>query len=328
MKWQKTVLANGLEAIAPEIISASRATDIPAFYAEWFFNRLNEGYAEWTNPFNGKSQLVSFANTRLLVFWTKNPRPIMPYLKELNERGINYYFLFTLNNYEKEGYEPQLPEINERICTFIKLSELIGKGRVVWRFDPIFLSDKIDSAEIIKRFKNIGLQIKNFTERMIFSFAEIEEYKKVERNLIREKVKYSLPSKKERTNIAAQLSSNCKTWDILPFACAQKDDYSLLNVQASKCIDGGLISKEFGHDKLLMDFIHPQGNQRTFFDINYSHLKDKGQRKNCGCIKSKDIGVYNTCPHLCVYCYANSSKKSILRNYASHTPKNPRIIPS
>ena len=118
-----------VEASTPVIISASRSTDIPAFYAEWFFNRLEKGYCVWYNPFNQKPMYISFAKCKVIVFWTKNPKPIIPYLHELDKRGIHYYFQVTLNDYIAEGFEPNVPSLSVRIETFKELSKLIGKER-------------------------------------------------------------------------------------------------------------------------------------------------------------------------------------------------------
>ena len=135
-----------VEATAPVIISASRSTDIPAFYAKWFFNRLAKGYCVWYNPFNQQPMYVSFKKCKVVVFWTKNPAPIIPYLPELDKRGIHYYFQVTLNDYEQEGFEPNVPSVKSRIATFRLLSELIGKERVIWRFDPLIVTPQLTTA--------------------------------------------------------------------------------------------------------------------------------------------------------------------------------------
>ncbi|MEN4046983.1 DUF1848 family protein [Sulfurimonas sp. NWX367] len=175
MQWkkQKIILENGTttEAQAPVIISASRATDIPTFYADWFVSRWEAGYLKWTNPFNNKPLYVSFANTRLVVFWTKNPRPMFKYLDYLDANIPNYYFQYSLNDYDKEGYEAKVPNVENRIKTFIELSKRLGKKRVVWRYDPLLLTTEIDVAELLRRVKNIGDQIYNYTEKLVFSFA-------------------------------------------------------------------------------------------------------------------------------------------------------------
>lgn len=118
-----------VEAVRPVIISASRSTDIPAFYAKWFINRLKAGYCVWYNPFNQQPMYISFQNTKVVVFWTKNPEPIIEYLPELDKRGIHYYFQVTLNDYEQEGFEPNIPPLHDRIAVFRNLSEKIGKEK-------------------------------------------------------------------------------------------------------------------------------------------------------------------------------------------------------
>lgn len=122
-----------VEALASIIISASRSTDILAFYAKWFFNRLAKGYCVWHNPFNRQKMYVSLEWCKAIVFWTKNPKPILPYLRELDERGIHYYFQFTLNDYMDEGFVPNVLSVTKRVETFRDLSEMIGKERVIWR---------------------------------------------------------------------------------------------------------------------------------------------------------------------------------------------------
>ena len=132
-----------VEATAPVIISASRSTDIPAFYAKRFFNRLAKWYCARYNPFNQQKMYISFQNCKVVVFWTKNPKPILPHLHELDERGIHYYFQVTLNDYVKEGFEPNVSSVDDRVETFKKLSEMIGKERVIWRFDPLIITPNI-----------------------------------------------------------------------------------------------------------------------------------------------------------------------------------------
>ena len=150
-----------VEAIAPVIISASRSTDIPAFYAKWFFNRLAKGYCTWYNPFNiNQKMYISFERCRVIVFWTKNPAPIIPYLPELDKRGIHYYFQVTLNDYVKEGFEPNVPSVEERVETFKKLSSLIGKEKVIWRFDPLIITPNIEPRELLTRIWHVGNKLK------------------------------------------------------------------------------------------------------------------------------------------------------------------------
>lgn len=143
--WERVAIkldsGDECEGVAPVIISASRSTDIPAFYGTWFVERLKRGYADWVNPFSGSLQHVSFARTRAIVFWTKDPRPMMAKLRDVAAIVPNFYFLYTLNDYEQEGYEPAVAHLERRIRTFLELSDRLGPGRVVWRFDPLILSD-------------------------------------------------------------------------------------------------------------------------------------------------------------------------------------------
>jgi hypothetical protein len=142
MKWPNVTIetdAGPQKAIAPFIISASRSTDIPAFHVPWFFNRLKAGYCKWLNPFNQRAVYVSFERAKAFVFWTKNAAPILPLLSELDRRGAAYYFQFTINDYEAENIEPHVPPLNERLDAFKRLSQKLGKERVIWRYDPLLL---------------------------------------------------------------------------------------------------------------------------------------------------------------------------------------------
>ena len=182
MTWEKLEILTDegekVTAQAPVIVSASRSTDIPTFYADWFVERWKKGYIKWLNPFNGVPLYVSFKNTKVVVFWTKNPKPMFKHLGFLDENVKNYYFQFSLNDYDKEGYEGKVPRLENRINTFKELSERIGKERVVWRFDPLLLTTEIDIKELLRRLENIGNQIYFFTNKLVFSFADISIYKK------------------------------------------------------------------------------------------------------------------------------------------------------
>ena len=171
---------NGTEVLAqpPLIVSASRATDIPAFYADWFFRRLDMGYVRWRNPFSGQESYVSFGNTRFIVFWSKNPAPLLPYLSTLKERGIGCYIQYTLNNYESEGLEPKVPPLAYRIDTLRRLVNALGIGTVVWRFDPLILTDRINVDTLLEKIAHISDALVGCTEKLVFSFADIESYKK------------------------------------------------------------------------------------------------------------------------------------------------------
>lgn len=293
------------EAILPLIISASRATDIPAFFARKFIQTIERGYIYKTNPFNHKKYLISLSSTRLIVFWTKNPAPIMPYLSELDKKNINYYFQFTLNDYEEDGLEPNVPSLVDRIEAFKKLSEKIGKEKVIWRFDPVLLLKNQKTKTLVTRINSIANEIYQYTEKLVFSFADLS-YRKVKNNLKRAGIEYHNFTDKEKITFAAELVKQIGQYKLKIATCAQEIELQHLGIMHNKCIDDDLIVKLFPGDKVLMDFIKP--------NLGTKKLKDKGQRKHCACIYSKDIGTYNTCSYLCNYCYANTSAKMVGNN--------------
>jgi DNA repair photolyase len=293
-----------VQAQAPVVISASRATDIPAFFPEWFIHRIRKGYVRWENPFNKSHTYVSFRNMRVVVFWTKNPRPLIPFLKEMEKQGIHSYFQFTLNDYEKERLEPRIPPLKERIETFRRLSDLVGKERVIWRFDPLVLAPGITPSDLLEKIGNVGEQLKNLTEKLVFSFVDIQPYRKVRRNLLKDYPKTMVENaefKEEQILETAEgLAQIQKQWKseaghIHLATCAETADLKKYGIEHNRCIDDRLMKRIFPADKTLMHYLEDKKN-----------LKDKGQRKACGCVKSKDIGAYNTCHYVCKYCYACS----------------------
>lgn len=316
-----------IQAVCPIIVSASRSTDIPAFYADWFFERLRRGYVAWVNPFNQKTMYVSFEKTRMIVFWTKNPEPIIPYLDELERLNIHYYFQFTLNDYVDEKLEPGVPPLEKRIGTFKQIADRIGKKRVIWRLDPLMLSESLTVASLLKKAMRIGNELHNYTDKMVFSFADISPYRKVQRNL--KDTLYREFNDDERFQWAKGLTEINNSWNLQLATCAEEMALEKYGIIHNKCIDDDLMMRLFPEDKVLMDFIGatPSLLSASGMEIQKSK-KDSGQRKACGCIVSKDIGEYNTCPHLCSYCYANSSRETVLRNWAAHkaNPLSDRIV--
>ena len=323
--WDRVEIqtAAGLKtAIAPVIISASRATDLPAFYGDWFMNRLAAGYVKWINPFNQQAQYVSFKQTRAIVFWTKNARPFFKHLPQLDKMGLNYYFTFSVNDYEAEGLEPSLPGLAARIKTFQELAELIGEKRVVWRFDPLILSPQLTVEKLLAKIENVGQQLHEYTEKLIISFADIAQYRRVQNNLIAGGfTDYREFDQASMRAIAAGLQEINQKWGLQIATCAEDLDLSAYGIIHNKCIDDQLLRELFPHDQVLMEFLGDETAQPGLFpgiikkEHRSSNLKDKGQRKACGCIVSKDIGQYNTCMHLCKYCYANHSTHLVRRNY-------------
>ena len=340
-QWQKTQIQrdNGMmaEAQAPVIISASRSTDIPAFYADWFFHRLKAGYSAWTNPFNGVKSFVSYEKCRFIVFWSKNPKPLLEHLDELKERNIGCYIQYTLNNYVKEGLEKGVPPLEERIDTFKRLVEKIGKGKVIWRFDPLILTDQICLDDLLRKVENIGDQLLGYTEKLVFSYADIALYKKVKANLEKSHVNYTEWTTNQMEEFAQKLSDLNLKWHYQLATCSEKIDLAPYGIQHNRCVDDDLMIRFAYHDKALMDFLGVEiktaenslfgtepipANAIMLNETQYALKKkdnhDKGQRQFCGCMVSKDIGEYNTCPHLCEYCYANASKEVAVKSWKQY----------
>ncbi|MGE5237528.1 MAG: DUF1848 domain-containing protein [Chloroflexota bacterium] len=321
--WQRVMIETGngdIEGIAPVIVSASRATDIPAFYPDWFMHRLRAGFVRWFNKFNGQAHYVSFRETRAIVFWTKNAKPMMKHLPELDARGINYYFTYTVNDYEAEGVERNVPPLTERIEAFRRLSDTIGRERVVWRFDPLILTGPVTVDALLDKIRGVGDLIHRHTEKLVISFIDINLYRKVRQNLLAGGIRDCREFAPEDIgNIAEGLQAMNRQWGLEIATCSESADLSRYEITHNKCIDNELMTRLFRHDGALTDFLHSitvaenpsTGGRGKTAEV----LKDPGQRKSCRCIPSKDIGQYDTCAHSCLYCYANTSPEKARSNY-------------
>jgi DNA repair photolyase len=284
------------------IISASRRTDIPAFYSEWFLNRIREKYLLVRNPMN--IHQVSKINLSpevvdCIVFWTKNPQPMLDRLNELEV--YRYYFQFTLNSYDK-SIEPDVPDKKQIINTFAELSNRIGKERVIWRYDPILLSPEFDKEYHIKWFEALAERLSNYTNKCVISFVDL--YKKTERNM---KGIELLPMVKEdMEELASKFSQIADGYNLVIESCSEDIDLDKYKIKHGRCIDDKLVSLITGR--------------------NFSIDKDPNQREICGCVKSIDIGAYNTCKHHCLYCYANFSKDAVEKNNKQHNSELPLLF--
>jgi len=284
------------------IISASRRTDIPAFYSEWFINRINDGYLMTRNPMNkyqvGKINL----NPELIdciVFWSKNPANMIPKLNQLKD--YNYYFQFTLNPYPRY-IEKGLPPLSELIDTFKRLSDKIGSKRVIWRYDPILLTDEISVDYHRREFEKLASALQNYTSRCVISF--IDMYKKCDRNL--KPITIRNMTSNDMRMVGYSFSQIAKTYNIEVETCAELINLQDMGIRHGKCID----------DKLIEKIIQKP------LDVK----KDKNQRLECGCVSSIDIGAYNTCPHHCLYCYANFNYEMVEKNRKLHDVNSPFMI--
>lgn len=286
------------------IISASRRTDIPAFYSEWFFNRLREGLIVTRNPFNA-NQLTKLRLSPdvvdAIVFWTKNPEPMLERLPELDAAGIAYYFQFTLTPYEKD-LEPGLPSKPELVKTFKDLSEHVGRDRVIWRYDPILLSEKYSVEYHERAFGEYAQLLAGSTNHVVISFLDMD-YNNTKRM---QKLGVSDGSADEKARLAKTMADSAHAENLSISTCAEEIDLDSIGISHGCCIDGNLIERLTGR--------------------SLRAKKDKNQRALCGCMESVDVGTYNTCRHGCAYCYANFSSSTIAANCKKHNPASPVLL--
>lgn len=291
------------------IISASRRTDIPAFYTPWFINRVREGFLFTRNPYNAHQiKRVSLLpeDVDVFVFWTRNPIRLMKHLDELDAMGYHYYFQYTITAYPKV-LETRVPRPHQAIETFIKLSNKIGAHKIIWRYDPILLSNLVDLNEHKRRFAKIAAMLAGKTHKVIISFSDF--YSKTERNLNGiSGLNYSDITQNlgELTELCTYMAQVAKQNGMRIESCAEEVNTESFRIDHGKCIDEKLIN--------------------TLFHLNIATKKDTGQRDACGCIKSIDIGMYNTCLHGCSYCYATYSEDVVKRNRRHHDPFSPFLI--
>ena len=281
------------------IISVSRRTDIPAFYGDWFMRRLKEGFAGVVSPFGGRKYVVSLKPEDVVcfVFWSKNFRPFLENLKIIDGLDYKFYFNYTVTALP-DTFESNV-EKQSAIETLKLLSRIYTPRHINWRFDPIIISGVCNRDFYIKAFEKLALEFEGFVERCYFSF--VTEYNKVKRNfeeLERAKgVKITDCSVDIKIELANELASIAERHGIQMFSCC--GDYLVNNsIKKAHCIDGGIIRELFFSDGL-----------------SYNH---KPTRKECGCTESTDIGTYDTCPHGCVYCYANVNKHRAYKAFKNH----------
>jgi hypothetical protein len=294
------------------IISASRRTDIPAFYAKWFIRRVHAGYCTVPNPFNANQvSRVSLKprDVDVIVFWTRNPAPLMPYLDELDALGFQYYFQYTILKNPKE-LDQNGPAFEQSLSTFQRLSQKIGPGRVIWRYDPIVFTDKTGMSFHRETYQEIAQKLRGYTHRSVISIMDF--YRKTQRRfqaleengLSIYQVQGSSGNRFETLMSALARSAAENEMEIV--SCAEEHDLSGFGIRAGKCIDDEYIGQTFG--------------------IEVGHKKDPSQRKACGCVISHDIGMYDTCLFGCQYCYATSSFDRAKINHSQHDPESPSLL--
>lgn len=287
------------------IISASRRTDIPAFYGRWFINRVREGFCEVVNPFNSRQiSRISLLRPKVdcIVFWTRFPVSLERYLPELSDRGYPFYFLFTVVAYPK-SLEPRLPELNRRVAALTRLADMIGPHRIVWRYDPIVLARGVDVRYHLDTFAHIAELIAASVRSVVISFVDMYRHLKTEAA----RIGMLEPSAAAVEEIATGLSQIALDHGLQIQSCAEKNQLESFGITPGACIDHELVSRIAGKD--------------------FVKGKDPSQRKLCRCLKSRDIGVYNTCLFGCRYCYATKNGARSRERFRLHDANAPELIP-
>lgn len=285
------------------IISASRRTDIPTYYADWLFNRLEEEYVLVRNPMNihqiGKISLAPEVVDGI-VFWTKNPIPMLDRLSELDK--YNYYFQFTLNAYGKD-VEPNIPSKNDVIIpAFQQLSKIIGRERIIWRYDPIFFNEYYTMEYHCKYFRMLAERLGPYTEKCTVSFLDL--YRNTARNT--KPLNIQPETREQQIEIMQRFLKIADEYGLYIDTCAEEIDLEKFGIAHAHCIDKKRF-EQIGKYKLSVE-------------------KDPNQRPECGCIASIDIGTYNTCKNGCLYCYANYSHNTVVKNAQLHNPLSPLLF--
>lgn len=283
------------------IISASRRTDIPAFYSDWFFKRMNQGFLYVRNPMNRKQISKVMLNREVIdciVFWTKNCEPMAAKLKNIS--AYTYYFQFTVNPYGNK-IEKNVPNLEKSLHSFKTLSDLIGPDRVIWRYDPIFFPQGFTLSDHLHFFRKTAKSLSNHTRKCVISFLDV--YKKCKKNM--KPIRYRGLKETQMCEIGEKFAAIARDYDIKMETCAEKVDLSKFGFSKGKCIDDRLISK-ISHK-------------------NINAKKDKAQRDACRCVASIDIGAYNSCMHHCLYCYANYNFATVIKNFRQHNSDSPLL---
>lgn len=284
------------------ILSVSRRTDIPNYYADWFYNRIKEGFLYVRNPFNPHQiSRISLSPDVVdcIVFWTKNPENMLERLEELKE--YTYYFQFTLTGYGKD-LEPGIPHKREHMLgVFQRLSDQIGADRVVWRYDPILFNSVYTPEYHLKAFEEIAGSLKGYTQKTVISFVDL--YAKAKGRM--KELALRMPSGEEMISFARELAAIAGKNHMSIEACAEHTDLKKAGVMPGSCIDQALIEKLIG--------------------CKIAGGKDKNQREACNCLESIEVGTYDTCKNGCRYCYANGSIEQVGRNAALYDVNAPLL---
>ncbi len=283
------------------IINTGGRTDTVQYYTEWLLHRFKEGYVLTRNPlFPGKVNQYELTPDKVdcVVFCSKNYKPILPRLHEITDR-FNTYFHYTITAYGKD-IEPGVPSIDESMETLAELSGMVGKQRIAWRYDPVFLTKEYTIERHRETFGWMAAKLAPYIDRCIFSFVEM--YKKLEVNMPE-----LLPLSVQDMDMLAQgLGAIADKYGIFIQTCGTNGDFTRYNIHSSGCMTLDILGRANG--------------------IVFKDRKHKGMRQGCHCIESRDIGAYDTCMNGCKYCYANKNPQKAFDNFKLHDPESPLLL--
>jgi len=284
------------------ILSVSRRTDIPNYYSEWFIRRIQEGYLYTRNPMNfHQISKISLSPQVVdcIVLWTKNPLPMMDKLDALQD--YSYYFQFTLTGYGRD-IEPNLPDKRKQLLgTFRGLASKIGKEKVVWRYDPVFFTDRYTAAYHINAFREIAEALRGYTDKVVISF--LDWYVKTQKNM--KGIHVVTLENHLFIHFISEISAIARENKMRIASCAEEMDLGPYGIEHNSCVDKELIEQITG--------------------CTIEAKKDKNQRKECGCAESIDVGTYHTCRNGCKYCYANYSDGKVDSSCQLYDPHSPLL---
>ena len=284
------------------ILNTGQRTDIPAFFSEWFMNRVNEGFVMVRNPYN-QSAVTRFEIRPDLVdligFCTKNPLPLLPFVEELDKRGYGQFWQVTITPYGRD-IEPGVPDKRDIVAAFQKLSALVGKERIVWRYDPIFLSPKYTQDYHARAFEKMAAALCGCTDYCVISFIDL--FPKVRRNFPEARE----VGADEQIALGKQLIEIAARYGITIRTCGEGNILEPYGAECGGCMTPAIYERAVGQSLVFGRFTP--------------------SRKECACYLSCDIGAYSTCQHFCRYCYANSDWRAVKKNAGRHDPRSPFLI--
>ena len=282
------------------IINTGMRTDIPAFYSEWFLNRIREGYVLVRNPYFPEQvakYLLDPEVVDLLMFCTKNPEPMLQHMDPIKK--FRQFWFVTITPYGKD-IEPNVPDKADVMRSFQKLSQIVGYKSVSWRYDPIFLSEKYDPEFHVRIFGQMAKELQRYTDQVVISFIDL--YQKTKRNFPEARE----VSMDDRLYLGKTFAEIGRAYGIKIRTCAEGEYLTPYGVETSGCASKNVLERAIG--------------------LSLDVPKQSSARPACTCVLGNDIGVYNTCSHFCRYCYANYDRRTVLENQKNHDPKSPLLI--